>query len=76
MKPGPGNMATEASSRRICTLRTRTDLLKQQATSFKPQAQRFKLQAASDELHDSQTLIKFHASSSEVLDHDKCILWM
>ena len=32
-----------------------------------------KLQAASDKLHNKFSLIKFHASRSEVLYHDKCV---
>ena len=51
-------------------------LLKIQATSIKPQATSVKLQAASDKLLDNLSLIKFHASRSEVLDHDKCIVLM
>ena len=48
----------------------------EEATSLKPQAQRFKLQAASVKLHDSRTLIKFYGSRTTVLDHDKTILRM
>ena len=45
--------------------------LKRQAASRKPQAT--KSQAASDKLLDNLSLIKFHVSRSEVLDHDKCV---
>tara|TARA_E500000305_G_scaffold3187_1_gene3056 strand:- start:48 stop:263 length:216 start_codon:yes stop_codon:yes gene_type:complete len=45
-------------------------------TSVKPQAARFKLQAASDKLHDLCSLIKFHGTRTTALDHDKTILRM
>jgi len=56
--------------------RPKASSCKLQAASLKPQAASFKLQAASGKLHDSRTLIKFHASGIEVLDHDETILWM
>ena len=49
---------------------------KSQAASVKPQAASFKRQAASDKLINFKSLIKFHVARSEVLDHDKTILWM
>ena len=51
-------------------------ILKLQATSLKPRAASIKLQAASNKLLDNLSLIKFYASRSEVLDHDKCIVGM
>ena len=45
-------------------------------TSVKLQAQRFKLQAPSTKLHDLCSLIKFHDTRTEVLDHDETILRM
>ena len=45
-------------------------------TSRKPQAARFKRQAASGKLLDLLTLIKFYGASSERLYHDKTILRM
>ena len=50
--------------------------LKPQATSIKPQATSIKLQAASNKLLDNFSLIKFHVTRDEVLDHDKCIVGM
>ena len=71
MKPGPGRTVTghklQASSQRIYTRRTQSDLLKPQAASFKPQAASVKLQAASVKLHNFFALIKFHATRSKVL---------
>ena len=58
-----------ASSRKL-------QALKLQATSLKRQATSIKLQAASNKLLDNFALIKFHASRSEVLDHDKTIVRM
>ena len=45
-------------------------------TSVKLQAQRFKLQAPSDKLHDLCSLIKFHGPRTTVLDHDETIFRM
>ena len=51
-------------------------LRKLQAASCKPQAARFKRQAASDKLLDIGSFIKFHGASGERLYHDKTILRM
>ena len=53
-----------------------TELRKLQAASVKPQATSFKRQAASDKLLNLKSLIKFYATRSKVLDHDKTILGM
>ncbi len=72
--PGGGNLKPQAASikRQASSLKP----LKIRATSHKPRATSVKLQAASDKLLDNLSLIKFHVSRSEVLDHDKCIVRM
>ena len=66
----------QATSLKLQAPSSKLQILKLQATSIKPQAASFKRQAASDKLLDNLSLIKFHASRSEVLDHDKCIVRM
>ena len=53
-----------------------TKLLEQQATSVKPQAQRFKRQAKRIKRQDSWSWKKFHGTRTEVLNADKSIVWM
>ena len=57
-----------ASSHKLQATSSKLQALKLQATSIKRQATSIKLQAASDKLLDNFSLIKFHASRSEVLD--------
>ena len=63
--PGPGAKLQASSAKP-----------REKIPRFKRQAASFKLQAASDKLHNLRALIKFRATSGKVLDQDKTILWM
>ena len=65
--PGGSSIKLQASSAK---------LFKLQATSFKPHAQRIKLQAARSKVLDHGSLIKFYDARTEGLDADEAIVRM
>ena len=74
--PGGGNSKHQAASIKQQASSLKLKILQIRAASRKPQAASIKLQAASNKLHNISTLIKFHVSRGEVLDHDECIVRM